>query len=109
MKQCYANNQFATLETSRELDQKMRSAIVSGIVTGDVALVTVPEVIAKVNSAQFPLAFKVVNGALFLPKANAKFSKSLSFLYSTNCCLLGRLYFPLHTASSVIYPSPFLL
>ena len=58
------------------MDSKMHVAIFSGIVTGDAMLVTVPEVIAKVKSAQFPLVFKVANGALFLPKANAKFSKS---------------------------------
>jgi len=88
---------------------KMCPAKVSGIATGDASLVAVPEVIAKVNSAQFPLVFKVANGALFLPNANAKFSKSLSFWYCTNCSLLGRLYLPLHTASSVINPSCFLL
>ena len=54
----------------------MRPAIVSGIVTGDATLVTVPEVIANVNSTQFPFVFKVVNGALYLPNANAKFSKA---------------------------------
>ena len=88
---------------------KMCPAMVSGIATGDVTLVTVPEVIAKVNSAQFPLVFKVASRALFSPKANAKFSKSLSCWNCTNCSLLGRLYFPLHTASSGINPSCFLL
>ena len=48
---------------------KMCPAMVSGIATGDVT---------KVNSAQFPLVFKVASGALFSPNANAKFSKSLS-------------------------------
>lgn len=88
---------------------KMCPAMVSGIATGDVTLVTVPEVIAKVNSAQFPLVFKVASGALFSPNANAKFSKSLSCWNCTNCSLLGRLYLPLHTASSGINPSCFLL
>ena len=88
---------------------KMCPAMVSGIATGDVTLVTVPEVIAKVNSAQFPLVFKVASGALFSPNANAKFSKSLSCWNCTNCSLLGRLYFPLHTASYGINPSCFLL
>ena len=88
---------------------KMCPAMVSGIATGDVTLVTVPEVIAKVNSAQFPLVFKVASRALFSPKANAKFSKSLSFWNCTSCSLLGRLYFPLHTASSGINPSCSLL
>ena len=32
----------------------MHPAIVSGIVTDDVAVVTIPEVFAKVNSVQFP-------------------------------------------------------
>ena len=41
------------------MDSKMHVAIFSGMVTGDATLVTVPEVIAKVNSAQFPLVFKV--------------------------------------------------
>ena len=54
----------------------MCPAILSGIVTGDATLVIVTEVIAKVNAAQFPLVCKVANGALFLPDANAKFSKS---------------------------------
>ena len=54
----------------------MCPAILSGIAIGDATLVTVPEVIAKVNSAQFPLVFKVAIGALFLPDANAKFSRS---------------------------------
>ena len=44
---------------------KMCPAMVSGIATGDVTLATVPEVIAKVNSAQFPLVFKSASGALF--------------------------------------------
>ena len=43
----------------KETGAKMCPAMVSGIATGDVTLVTVPEVIAKVNSAQFPLVFKV--------------------------------------------------
>ena len=54
----------------------MSPTILSEIATGDATLVTVPEVIAKVNSAQFPLVFIVANGALFLSNANAKFSKS---------------------------------
>ena len=55
----------------------MSPAIVSGIVTGDVpvsywpifflSLVTVPEVFAWVNSAQFLLVSKVANVSLFLP------------------------------------------
>ena len=76
MRQCCGDNQYATLQTRRRLDSKMRPAILSGITTGDATLVTVPEVIAKVNSAQFPLVFKVANGDLFLPNANVKFSKS---------------------------------
>ena len=55
----------------------MSPAIVSGIVTGDapvsywpiffLSLVTVPEVFAWVNSAQFLLVSKVANVSLFLP------------------------------------------
>ena len=55
----------------------MSPAIVSGIVTGDapvsywpiffLSLVTVPEVFARVNSAQFHLVSKVANVSLFLP------------------------------------------
>ena len=55
----------------------MSPAIVSGIVTGDApvsywpifspSLVTVPEVFAWVNSAQFLLVSKVANVSLFLP------------------------------------------
>ena len=33
---------------------EIRPAIVSGIVTDDAAVVTIPEVFAKVNSVQFP-------------------------------------------------------
>ena len=41
------------------MDSKMHVAIFSGIVTGDAMLVTVPEVIAKVKSAQLFLRWRM--------------------------------------------------
>ena len=61
---------FTTLETTRELEPKLRPAIVSGIVTGDapvsywpifsLSLVTVPKVFAKVKLAKFPFFLPII-------------------------------------------------
>ena len=45
---------FHHFRSEKGTGAEIRPAIVSGIVTDDAAVVTIPEVFAKVNSVQFP-------------------------------------------------------
>ena len=89
---------------------EMRPAIILSIVTGDALVsywpifflsrVTIPEVFAKVNSAQFPLVSKVANSqniAFFCPYGRV--GRGDKEAHEANCLLQYKFSFPVRYVS----------